>query len=193
MLATTVDNRERVTIGRRRESQIVEALKRQHSLAIKPANECQDKQQKIDCLIEMDGKQVPVQVKYRESGDDVLVEVFDRWNGWDGIGNKIGRDMQGKAEMYAVLTKDAKTVVMAPTAVIKDLVNGMVKAAQDHGWTVDLGVRKTLRYTIAGEQCQLKVQSDPADGRSKMVAYIPAKVLMDRQGKTYAVTMPKQW
>jgi hypothetical protein len=197
MLAATrfLDNRSRVERGRHREEQLIEALRKQHSLALKPPTEAQDKEQKIDCFLEADGKKIAVQIKYRETGDDVLVEVYDRWLGWDNQNNKAGRDMIGKAERYVVLRQDRKSVVMTETAIIKQLVYRMVNSAKANGWTEDKGEQqKTLRYHLPGGKCELKVQRDPHDGRTKMMAYIPATVFtMQYHAQTFKVNMPETW
>lgn len=195
MLATRfLDHRERVQIGRLREQQIVAALKSQHGLDLSPPTEAQDKEQKIDAFLETDGKKQAVQIKYRQTGDDILVEVFDRWFGWDKKENKVGRDMIGKAELYVVLRQDKKTVVMTTTATIKAIVNNMLRCAMTGGWTEDKGEQqKTLSYHKHGGKCQLKVQRDPRDGRTKMMAYIPAAVLtFEHKAKTFIVGLPKE-
>lgn len=192
MLANTLDTRDRIAVGRRREHQIMEVLKRQCGLSLMAATDAQDQEQKVDCWLNQDGQKVPVQIKYRESGEDLLVEVFDLWHDWDHKGNKVGRDMVGKAQKYAVLSKNAKTITMTQTATIKELVCKMLTAAQNHGWTENKGPQcKTLRYHANGQKCELKVQRDPRSGNTKMMAYIPAKALLGAE--QFQVTMPKTW
>ena len=190
-----LDSRDRVRHGRKREGQIADALRDQVGLPLEDATEREDKERKIDRWLVKDGKRTAVQIKYRETGDDLLVEVFDKWFGWDATGNKIGRDMIGDAKLYAVLRQDRKTVVLVSTSTLKKIVNDMLTAARQFGWTVDNGdASKTLRYSKAGGRCELKVQRDPRDGRSKMVAYIPANVLIfEHQAETYKVNLPKNW
>jgi hypothetical protein len=194
-LPGTLETRQRVRNGRRREGQIADALKQQHGLNLVEPTDHEDKIRKIDRWLVDGTSRTAVQIKYRESGDDLLVEVFDRWDGWNGPRNKIGRDVQGDSKLYAVLRTDRQTVVLTSAAVLKGIVNEMVEAAKTIGWTVDNGPSsKTLRYFKAGGRCELKVQTDPYDGRTKMVAYIPANVLIfENQAKTYKVRLPKEW
>jgi hypothetical protein len=189
-----LDSRDRVRHGKTREKQIAEALTRQ-GLPLADATDREDKEMKIDRWLVRDGRRTAVQIKYRETGDDLLVEVYDTWNGWDDPFNKPGRDMIGAARLYAVLRQDRKTVVLVPTAVLKAIVVDMVNAVALFGWTVDKGPAcKTLRYSKSGGRCELKVQRDPRDGRTKMVAYIPAGVLaFEQQSETYTVKLPKEW
>lgn len=181
--------------GRRREGQIADALKAQHGLNLVEPTDSEDRYRKIDRWLVEGDKRTAVQIKYRESGDDLLVEVFDRWHGWDHPRNKTGRDVVGDSKLYAVLRLDRTTVVITSAAILKGIVQEMVKAAQTTGWTVDRGTHsKVLRYFKAGGCCELKVQADPNDGRPKMVAYIPANVLIfEQQAEVYKVKLPANW
>lgn len=191
----TLETRQRVRNGRRREGQIADALKTQHGLNLVEPSDHEDKIRKVDRWLVEGNTRTAVQIKYRESGDDLLVEVWDKWFGWDDPRNKLGRDVQGDSKLYAVLRVDQKTVVLTSADVLKKIVQEMVDAAKAFGWTVDHGPSsKTLRYNKAGGRAELKVQTDPYDGRTKMVAYIPANVLIfENQAKTYKVRLPANW
>lgn len=196
MLHGTLDNQQRIRNGLRREKQIADALKSQHGLNLVEPTADEDGTRKIDRWLVEGNKRTAVQIKYRESGDDIAVEVFDRWYGWDHPQNKIGWDVQGDSKFYAVLRADRETVVLANADVLKKIVQEMVSAAKLIGWTVDHGPAsgKTLRYFKAGSKIELKVQTDPYNGRMKMMAYIPANVLeAENQAKTYKVHLPKRW
>lgn len=186
---------ERVKHGKNREAQIADALVTQCGVPLEDATEVEDKTHKIDRWLVEGDKRTAVQIKYRETGDDLLFEVFDRWDGWFNRTNKIGRDMKGNSKLYAVLRQDRKTVVMTHVDVAKKIICDMQRAAQVIGWTVDQGPqRKILKYNKNGGTCELRVQRDPGDGRTKMVAYIPAAVLQaEAQAKVYQVNMPANW
>ena len=189
------ENAERVRHGKTREGQIARALSEQHALKLEDATETEDKHQKIDRWLVDGDKKTAVQIKYRETGDDLLFEVFYHWDGFNTGTNKIGRDMVGASKLYAVLRADRTTVVMASTDVAKGIINEMLATAKAVGWTVNVSPsQKTLKYAKFGGVCELKVQRDPRDGRTKMVAYIPAQVfIMEYQAKVYHVAMPRKW
>jgi hypothetical protein len=196
MLTRFQDNATRVRHGKKRESQIANALRDQAGLSIMDASDSEDKERKIDrWLVNADGSRTAVQIKYRETGDDLLFEVFDKFYGFNAKYNKIGRDMIGDSKLYAVLTQDAQTIVMVPVAKAKKIVNDMLTVAEIVGWTVEEGEsHKTLKYFKNGGRCELKVQRDPKDGRTKMLAYIPACVFTaDQQAQVYKVHLPKEW
>lgn len=188
-----LENTERVRLGKLRESHIADALKDQVGLRIVEASDRDDKERaKVDRWIDDNGHLVGLQIKFRETGDDLLFEVFDKWHGWDDPRNKLGRDLIGEAELYAVLKPDKRTIVMVPTAWAKNLINTLVSLARQFGWTVENANGKTFRYFKAGSKVELKVQRDPRDGRQKMVCYIPAAVFeSEQQAKVYDVRLPK--
>lgn len=194
------DPAKRVALGKVREAQIADALRDQHRLDIRDATESQDKFRKIDRWIYQNGRRVPLQIKFRTKGDDLLFEVYDTFRGWEypdgftdrnrnGLQNKIGRDMQGDALLYAVLLSDGKTIKMVNTDPAKRFIWDMVKTAELKGWTTE-GYTKTLIVRKGGNRAELKLQHDPGDGRPKMVAYIPPRMFA---GESYAVRLPERW
>jgi hypothetical protein len=191
----SIDTRTRVRNGRNRENQIAKALKEQHGLPLVEPTEAEDKYRKIDRWLVQGDSRTAVQIKYRESGDDLLVEVWDKWFGWGHEFNKLGRDVQGDSKLYAVLRLDRTTVVLTSADVLKAIVQEMVDHCIAGGWTHDNGPdSKTFHFAKAGGRCVLKVQRDPHDGRAKMVAYIPANVVIaEHQAKTYRVNLPANW
>lgn len=192
--AGSLDPRTRVKHGRERERQIALALRDQVGLPIQDASEFEDKERKVDRWIAYPTGKVALQIKYREVGEDLLFEVYDKWFDWDHAHNKLGRDMYGDAKEYAVLLADRKTVVMVPTKLAKDTVAKMVAEARKNGFTVKGYASSTLRYYAHGLKLELKVQKDPGDGRQKMVAYIPASYFVaEAQAKVYEVALPHQW
>lgn len=190
-----MERHERVQQGLNREAQIADALQEQHNLNLEDATETEDKTHKIDRWLIDGNTRTAMQIKYRETGDDLLFEVYKTWEGWFSPANKTGRDMKGKAKLYAVLRQDQKTVVLAYVESAKRIIDTMLKNARVIGWTEDNGPqRKTLKYHVNGGTCLLRVQRDPGDGRTKMVAYIPPAVLMaETQTKVYTVNLPKNW
>jgi len=190
----SLDPRTRVRHGRERERQIAVALKDQIGLPIIDATEFEDKERKVDRWIAYPTGRVALQIKYREVGEDLLFEVYDKFFDWDDPKNKLGRDMFGDAKEYAVLLADRHTVVMVPTQLAKDTVAKMTQNARRDGFSVVGAVSSTLRYYVHGLKLELKIQKDPGDGRQKMVAYIPASYFIaESQAKVYQVALPKKW
>lgn len=189
----SLDSQTRVRHGLERERQIANALKVQIGLPIADATEFEDKERKVDRWLDYPEGRVALQIKYREVGDDLLFEVYDKWFDWDHPRNKLGRDMFGDAKEYAVLLSDRRTVVMVPTKLAKDTVAKMTELARANGFE-EGHISKTLRHSVNGLNLELKVQKDPGDGRQKMIAYIPASYFVaEAQAKVYQVFLPRKW
>lgn len=193
--AGSLDSKIRVRHGLERERQIAKALKEQVGLNISDSTPDEDKERKIDRWINYpDGHRVALQIKYREVGEDLLFEVYDKWYDFGDKFNKLGRDMFGDAKEYAVLLSNKKTVVMVPTELAKKTVWNMYEAAQQGGFTVKRNNSQTLFYHVGDKRLELKVQLDPHDHRQKMIAYIPASYFVEAaQAKVYELALPKNW
>lgn len=75
------DPAKRVALGKLREKQIADALRQQHGLDIRNATDFQDKHRKIDRWLHVSNERVPLQIKFRNKGDDLLFEVYDKFFG----------------------------------------------------------------------------------------------------------------
>lgn len=187
MCSATMRASDRVRKGLQIESQIANSL-RKSGLVLEDSTNRQDILQKVDRWIVKDGVKTPIQIKYRESGEDILFEVFDTFVGWNNPKNKIGRDMEGIAAKYAVLIKGNITVI--PTQTAKELIQEMLMEARQNGWSKKSMNGATLYFRHNGYEMQLKLQSDPFDGRQKIVAYIPADYFQSqRMAQTYKLAV----
>ena len=109
---------DRVRYGKEIESKIIESLIN-HGWKISTASANQDKFDKIDGILISSKDPMPVklpapiQIKYRDTGNDILMEVC--WL-FDGDFSKpisellTGRDMKGKAEIYVSLDQNGETI-----------------------------------------------------------------------------------
>lgn len=180
------DRAKRVELGKIREGQIADALRDQCGLDIRDATEFQDKHQKIDRWVHPEnGPRIPLQIKFRQNGNDILFEVYDTFYGF-GKRNKLGRDMIGDAVLYAVLEADGKTINLVETRGAKLLIWNMVKIAQVKGWNYENENSKTYEVQWGNVTAQLKLQHDPGDHRPKMVAFLPPEML---NAKKYTVQL----
>ena len=94
----TKQTRERVEAGKKVESAIIAKLNEIGMKLSQPTNS-EDILQKVDAwYVNKQGKRVGIQIKYRESGSDLLFEVFDTFVEFKSDKNKMGRDMIGLAK-----------------------------------------------------------------------------------------------
>lgn len=183
------DANARVKAGKEMEARIAAGL-RQVGLKLTEATDTEDRLKKVDRWIETPQGRKALQIKYRESGSDLLFEVFDTFHGWRDSRNKVGRDMEGIATEYAVLLPDQKTVVMVDPKIAKEAIEDMLDEARCNGWSRTNFAGSTLHHRFKGFEMELKLQHDPADGRKKIVAYIPAAFFEgQRQTKVFKIAL----
>lgn len=161
---------QRVEFGKNKEAQILHAMKTQHGWSVQEAKTNQDKYQKIDGILISSPDSLPVslpapiQIKYRDTGNDLLMEVSWSFNGdYNTPTEKLitGRDMKGLAKLYVSLdlSGDLVRVRLADEAksIAKKLLEGL------------LATRKKF-FNIGNHQ--IRIVSDPDDGRQKINAFL---------------------
>ena len=151
---------ERVAHGKEGERNILDVIRKSGIHITEPTAE-QDIHEKIDGWMDWKGKQVAVQVKFRESGDDVLFEVLK-----DIDKGTVGRDMRCKAEYYLVRNRCGKIrmylveELKAKVATFQDLVLGEIRK--------NTGVTTWGR---TGSPIVVKIVFDRCHGNRKLIAY----------------------
>jgi len=151
-----LSDQERVAYGKAKEHLIVKKLA-ELGYSITPPTDHQDMYDKIDGFYTAkNGKSKSIQVKYRESGDDVLFEVIKDWDK-----NVYGRDYVSKAELYIVANR-AGVTRMYPKQLFKDLADQILQVVDqspnDGDWS--------------GNGWEAKLRPDPRNGNYKLIAFI---------------------
>jgi hypothetical protein len=145
---------QRVQFGRSIEQKVVDALRTHVGWNIVPAEKSQDMFDKIDAWILKDGTKTAIQIKYRDTGTgDILFEVEK--NG------RPGRDMAGKAALYAVLNKEGTLIRVRLAAEAKRIASEMHTKLLQSG-----------SHSIKTDKGEIRYQVDPSSGAEKIVAYI---------------------
>lgn len=158
MLADIPDYDQRIQRGKDAESTILNAF-RNRGIKIDPATPHEDKHLKIDGWWYGGKKRYAVQVKFRESGDDILFELikdFDR-----GV---FGRDFLSQAEVYLVADRMG-TVRMYSVKQFKEFAEKLIEYAFTE---LEKDATKT---NWAGKKWEMKMQVDRAHGQRKLMAY----------------------
>ncbi len=166
--------RERVNSGLAMEALIADAIQA-HGLKLEPATHAEDCERGIDRWLLRNGKRQSMQIKYRETGSDLLFEVYGRFYGWDNPNNKKGRDMKDNVQLYAVLMQDRQSIAIVPCAEAKKVLSQALVLAAAGPWTSEEYKAKTFCWTIAGVTVQVKAQVDHRDV-TKLITYIPSEV-----------------
>jgi hypothetical protein len=152
----------RVHYGKQVEKCIIEQL-RLHDYKIVEASEREDMFDKIDGYILNQESICPLQIKYRQTGDDILFEIsfMDRASPtmvWDG------RDMIGKSSTYACLSFDGNTIWLCSARDIKAKADELAKRL------LSLYLKSSTTYLTDGKG-ELKITTDRESGRKKMLFF----------------------
>lgn len=153
---------QRVQYGKSIEKQIFDSLIQCGMKLREPSNQ-EDMYDKIDGWWETPSGEKPIQIKYRDTGDDILFEVMKDYR--RGV---PGRDMVGKAEFYAVLNRGGQ-IVLVSVAEAKKLIAEMQARADNEGFD------QQGNYRMGG--AMLRVRPDPRTDQDKLMAYIPVSML----------------
>jgi hypothetical protein len=149
---------DRVAAGKAEEKNILNVL-RSRGIKIDDPSPSEDMYDKIDGWMEFNGKKVAIQVKFRESGDDVIFEIVK------DIDRKIpGRDMVSKADYYLIRNRRGVIQLFSvdelkkKAQVVQDFIlSDLAKSPQKDSW--------------GGDIVQVKLRVDKAHGNRKLIAY----------------------
>lgn len=153
---SSMDLNSRVKAGQKLEAIIRKKLQ-DLGVWVRNASEQEDKVDKIDGYIHVGGKDASVQIKQRQTGDDIIFEVFCDIN--DSMPN--GRDFNGKADWYACRDRNGK-LTLVPTANLKKVAREFLAR---HGRVID----RPIRFNGA----QFRNTTDNHSGQPKLMAYFP--------------------
>lgn len=159
MLATIGDYSKRIEAGKRVEHKIINSL-RQMGYKIEDPTSREDMTDKIDgWWIDKKGNRYPLQIKFRQSGDDIIFELIQ-----DVRLNNEGRDMKSKAVLYLVADTHGKTRMFL-TAPIKQKAKEVLDVIQKEL------KQSPFQLDFRGHGWEAKMQYDKAHGQKKLVAY----------------------
>jgi len=162
---------ERLRLGKLCEAQMFENLK-SIGYYLKPATKHEDIELKIDGYLSNDQHlYIPFQSKYRQTGIDIGLDVWEPWFGPNDPRNGVGRDYKSKAELYVTQVND-QLYVMHRTG-LHLIVDQTFYEWKNHNHKFHFGdgiSRGTFNPSIQGVQLKLKV--DESNRKTKIIVYI---------------------
>jgi hypothetical protein len=150
---------DRIAKGKGVELLIVAELRKQGVVFINPTPD-EDMHQKIDgWIIGEDGVRRSVQIKYREKGDDIIIEIIKDINR-----NLPGRDILSKADLYLLVNRlgEGRLFDNIP---LKEMALKMLKyyhAVKEMAWTEEW----------SSNEWDLKLRNDRSHGNKKLIGFI---------------------
>jgi hypothetical protein len=165
----------RVATGKAMEEKIIGAL-REAGWTVNPPKPNQDKYGKIDGWVERGGKWLPLQIKYRDSGDEIAMETILDFHPDQFHGSLMfnGRDMVGGAKIYACLNKAGNVIRVCDTDEAK-------AAAQEAVRLLSKEFNATGKRVASTPKAEARITGDPASGRSKVMAFVKPGALSSIQ------------
>lgn len=187
------DHEKAVAVGKDIEGLIIEEINA-HGMKLKPSSHHEDKKQGIDGWLERNGIKIPVQIKRRDTGDDILFETL-----WDmgsppykfpKIKSELtGRDARSKAQLFICLNRKGNNIIFVRKSEIDPIVWHTLQLLDfskftqstdrngDPAWDFYVSVEKNRYYG----NVRVRIARDPRRDLSystKMVMFIP-KTLVD--------------
>ena len=165
------DFSQRVQYGKMIEARIIRVLENEYGWKVDPVSTREDKYDKADGLVRFADPQVSInlpaymQVKYRDTGDDLLMEVV--WELPPDAGRLdidqllTGRDMKGKAQIYVNLNQAGNLIRVRSADEAKEIARTMLEQLLTSG-------RRSLRIGAN----EIRVVQDPRDNRTKINAFL---------------------
>ena len=170
MLNTVTDYNTRIAMGKSQELYIIEFL-RSKGYKIDEPTANQDIKDKIDgFILPKAGGRISFQLKFRETGDDIPFELIKDWDR-----NIEGRDLISKAQLYIVVNRQGKVIILK-TDDIKNKAKELLAMADANP------------NDQQGTGYELKFRADAAHGQVKLMCFLnPAlfKIVASHQIPNY--------
>jgi len=178
----------RVRTGKIGEEEVAEILRNRFNLTIRDVHEDRDRIEKIDrIVIAPSGKPRTLQIKYRETGKDILVDVYEPFYGINDDRTKPGRDFVSECDLYACRVGESVHLIHGSVlrVVILKTMTEWIKRGCLFLDTFRNAPAKHLCYTIGG--VTIHTQNDHASNRPKLLMFIPPDVIPENHIMTKTV------
>ena len=176
---------ERVAIGTGIEQQIVECLNRNYGYRLEKSSFEEDTEQKID-FIERGTRTIKAQIKSRESGSDLLYDLYEPWRG-SIEESDIGRDQKSNFDIYICLSKDKQWIRIALGKAMKNIINTAHEEWLTQGCQFPNKTRNGKTYWNSKQFSGLQfwLHRDAKNRRLKVLAFIPESLFDSKSFKRY--------
>src|SRR5258708_8551689 len=170
--------RNRVVKGKVGEEEVAEILRTHFDLTVEDVDERRDKVEKIDrVVISRSGKARTLQIKYRETGKDILVDVYEPFYGIADMRTTPGRDFVGTCDLYACRVGPTVHLIHGSLlrVVILQTMNEWIKRGTPLLDTFLSVPAKHLCYNVG--KITIHKQEDHSNSRPKLLMFIPSEVI----------------
>lgn len=163
------NKKSRLTTGKIVEQQIADLMMPLFKLEVHPVTEARDRQG-IDRLVVTPRNNVKtLQIKYRETGTDILVDAYDPYYGTGHPDTKLGRDITSQCDFVACQIGEHLHLVHGKT----------LKDAAKHGVMTWMAWEKPKVLKLANG-VTTKLSIDHRNMRPKLLVFVPVKAIPKR-------------
>jgi hypothetical protein len=165
----------RVETGRALEPKIITAL-REAGWTVNPSKPNQDKHDKVDAWVERRGKWLPMQIKYRDTGNEIAMEAMLDWHPDRFHAPYLfnGRDMVGGSKLYACLDKGGMIIRVCDAEEAK-------QAGQEAVRKLAAAFQNSQTRVASTSKAEARITGDPASGRQKVMVFVRPEALTSLQ------------
>ena len=164
---------DRVKQGKLGEELVATYLRDVFKLKLETVSEDRDRFEKIDrIVVTKKGNRKKLQIKYRETGDDILVDVYEPFYGECDPRTVPGRD-RANCDLYACATAEHVHLIHG------NILRGIVDEALVF-WR-SCGSPQDIYHTLVTDKCvSIRVRKDHFSGRPKLLAFVPPRVIPEK-------------
>jgi hypothetical protein len=163
------NKKSRLTTGKAVEQQIADLMMPLFKLEVRPVTEARDRQG-VDRLVVTPRNNVKtLQIKYRETGTDILVDAYDPYYGTGHSDTKIGRDLAYQCDFVACLIGEYLHLIHG------EALKRMVR----HGIMMWYAFNKP-KFLKLRNGITTKLSMDHRNMRPKLLVFVPIKAIPKR-------------
>lgn len=159
----------RLLIGKNIEAQIADLLFPLFKLQPQPVSEIMDRAGVDRMVVTPRGQVKTLQIKYRETGEDILLELYDPFIGNGELGNRLGRDLAHPCHFVACLIGESLHLIHGEA-----LRECALQALREVCFTP-----KTINGRTS-KGVYVRSVRDPKSQIGKLLAFLPINSIPDR-------------
>jgi len=159
----------RVKRGEKIEDEICECLNEHYGFGLEKASFVENTRKKIDRFIQGKTGRIPVQVKGRFSGDDILYDLYEPYCGIGDPRTKPGRDHKGEFKVYICLSKDRRIIRVVNVESMRAIIGEI-----ENEWSAS--GHKLPFFSEKHPGCELRWHEDQWSGTPKVLCFLNTDV-----------------
>ena len=171
-------SQERYAHHKETEDKIFDTLQAELPGEVKRAGKSSDVDDKVDWF--WNGELCAIKVRQEDSGNDLLMDVFEPYRGLTTGNSIVARDFQMAYHRIASLNNTKDTIRFVDGKPVYDIINDMLDEFREKINSGEIGDSFENKRVIPSDRhpgCMFKVWADKRSGVKKLLAFIPPSYL----------------